>query len=144
MADPKDWSPGDLSEAQVLKALKAGSCAEAVVKMGYGDLFGMEECRILDFKTGNLRPDRAAELVRLVAEYNDFKGDDVADALLGLHEAGLIEYVIFGRAGSPVLYILPNMKALDAAKEQVRQAMSALKAVEIDDDGPYLIRAWWD
>jgi hypothetical protein len=144
MADSKDWSPGALNEAQVLKALKAGSCAEAVVKMGYGDLFGMEECRILNFLTGNLRPDRAAELVRLVVEYNDFKGDDVADALLGLHEAGWLEYVIFGRAASPVLHILPNMKLLEEAKEQVRQAMRALKAEEIDDDGPYLIRAWWE
>jgi hypothetical protein len=48
-----------------------------------------------------------ARAVALVERYNEFRGREVSEILLRLHEEGLIMELFFGREVSPVVYVKP-------------------------------------
>jgi len=129
-----------VQKENILKALKVDTLAGALVKLGYGDLFDLS-VRSLDFRTGHLGQDDAASAIRIVDSYNEFVGEDVATAVENLFADGHTRRVQFGREGSPVLYLSLTD---DGDSEEVMEAMSELKADEIDAQPGDVIRAWWD
>ena len=76
--------------------------AEEFVSIGYG-LDKERRFHSTEFLTPRLRTAQAAQLVRLVKQYNNFDGERVASAVASLR--GRVAGVEFGREGSPVLYL---------------------------------------
>jgi hypothetical protein len=131
--------------------------AEAFVRLGFGQQRGFQST---DFLTPRLRTVQAAPLIRLVGPYNDFDGERVAAAVQGLR--GRISGVLFGRAGSPVLYVeLPywthqrEETLADGPGSKISEAdhaalvaelrhlfVTELKATEFSTRGRTL-RVWW-
>ena len=80
--------------------------AEAFVRIGFG-LEPGKSFQATSFLTTRLRTIQAQPLVRLVKSYNDFNGENVAEALGRFR--GRVSAIEFGRSGSPILFIeLPH------------------------------------
>ncbi len=149
---------------KLLETTGSRNTSDFLVKL----IFGEDHCmpvRLLDTQAeayGSRVPE-LIEAVRLVRAYNNFRGDEVADALKGLHERGCISSVKFGREGSPVVYVgvpywtnqASNYDNKDVRRQyddKERKAMySAIKdglqptdpdEYDIDQFGE--VRAWWD
>lgn len=131
----------------LFEALDVATPEEALVKIGYGDLFGLP-VQLYNFRIDRLPPDRAAELLRLIGEYSDtFNGDEVADTILTMAAEGLVHYVNLGREGSPAVYVAHMLNTEDLGDPRLLRIVDFFKALgadEIEPDGPYIIRAWWD
>lgn len=129
------------------------------VDIGYGGKG--EGSRALEFKTEGLTPEEASEVAKVVSSYNEYKGKDVASAILKLR--GKVSSVEFGRENSPVLYVhipywthqVAGSKEISGrplteseGKANVDFVMSVLKKVKPDelgyDSSTNTIRAWWD
>lgn len=80
--------------------------AEQFVRIGYR-LDQQQRFQSTEFLTPRLRTSQAAQLIRLVKQYNNFEGEKVASAVSDLQ--GRVSGVEFGRERSPVLYVeLPH------------------------------------
>jgi hypothetical protein len=90
-------------EARV-RASQAAQLEDAIkfVMLGYGDEFG-SPFRSPRFRTDELNTEQTQAVVRLIREYREFRGAEVAEAL-GRFK-GQIKGYEFGREGRPVLYI---------------------------------------
>lgn len=148
----------------ILKALDTDDWLTALVKMAYGDLFGLP-VRSLTFRTEPAHPLKILPAIRQVT-MNRFNGEDVAGAIERLHEEGHLAAVEFGQEGTPVLYLtvpfFTNQKSnwipadearplsepeVNASREAVGQAMFEVRAVAVgfyDEEFRSNIRAWWD
>lgn len=138
--------------------------AEQFVKLGFGpNVLGQRGFYSTQFLTPRLSTTQAAQLVRVVTEYGNFKGKSVAEGIKRF--AGRVSAVEFGREGSPVLYIhLPywthqregplgkgaGVRIGDAEHEklvaELRQVfVGELGAQEFGPDRPNsrTIRVWW-
>jgi hypothetical protein len=158
----KEWSPIDRERA-CFDFLGVDDWDGAFVKLAYGDSFDLP-VRSLRFITERIHPVPAAALIRLIEGYNEFVGDDVAAAVLRLHEEGRLMSVEFGRESSPVLYLYmafwtnqrsnapPGVPAerlseseMNENRTVIMEAMRALQADEIDlRYQDTAVRAWWD
>jgi len=135
---------------------------ELAVKVIYGDLFGLPT-RLLVARTEETREiEELASAIELIESYNEFRGDNVANALRKMHDEGLIMSAEFGREFSPVLYVtIPywttqRTKNLDederkfspGERESMRQRIvEILQEAKPDELGGYHdwgVRAWWD
>lgn len=148
-----------------LKALGVKTWLEAFVVMGFGDVFDLP-VRSLDFRTEETRPQDLALAIRMIPGYNNFDGANVAQAVMALHERGMLMDASFGREGSPVLYLTvpywthqrSNAERFSAQGERIpdetqrayldaiNEIMRGLKADEISESEPSgnTVRAWWD
>ncbi len=146
----------------VLKALETDDWLEAMVKMVWGDDFGLP-VRSLRFLTEKAHPLKVLRAIRLIP---DFDGEAIASAIEDLHEGGHLSSVEFGRENTPVLYLWipawtnqrsnwipgdPSRKLteeeMDISRRLVGQAMVNLGADEVDFYDPethIVLRAWWD
>jgi hypothetical protein len=127
---------------EVLKATGAKDWNEAVVRLAYADLFGLPENQILNFNIRLSRPADVRRIISLIESYNKFEGEPIAEALATLMEQGTVMYVEFGREGSPVLHIFMNKPNDNRAA--MMDLFRKFGADELDEFGPWAIRAWWD
>ena len=78
--------------------------AKKFVAIGFGSRMpGKPGFQSTQFLTPRLGTRQAAELIRLVPEYGNFRGAPVADAILKFSRR--VSAIQFGREGSPVLYV---------------------------------------
>ena len=106
---------------------------------------------------------QASELVLLVPEYGPFKGAAVAKGIQSF--AGRVSGVVFGREGSPVLYVhmpywthhregpMPRPPGSKIPDSENKQLVKELRKVFVDELGaeefgpdsidPRVIRIWW-
>lgn len=95
----------------------------------------------------------AAEAIRTVDEYNYFRGEETAGAVMRIAEKDPNARFKFGREGSPVLYIetrKPRVaigvisQLLDKWREPDElQKVPGSRATNVRN-GHSLVRAWWD
>lgn len=130
----------DIRLKDVLKATKALSWEEAVVKLGYGDLFGLEKG--FDFRIRLSRPQQISHLLSLVGSYNNYDGEMLGPILAQLMADSVLMYIEFGRAGSPELFIY--MYRPEENRSRIEALARTWEADEIGEWGPYGIRLWWD
>jgi len=97
--------------------------AETFVRIGYGLEKGFQST---DFLTPRLRTVQAVPLIKMVKQYNNFAGEQVAAAVQDLR--GKVSGVEFGRDGSPVLFI-----ELPYWTHQREETMTEGMGVKIDD-----------
>lgn len=127
----------------ILKVTGAKDWKEAVVRLGYGEMFGLDPDQWFDFRGITLeRPEEVHRIVSLIDVYNDFQGEPLADVLASLIEAGKVMYVEFGRAGSPVLHVF--VRDPESNRHRVMEVLRKFGPSELDEYGPYGIRAWWE
>ncbi len=151
---------------KLLEATESENTYEFLVKIIYGEDFSLP-VRLLDTKAeayGEHVP-KLIEAVRLVDSYNEFVGEDVADALKYLHEKGCISTLKFGRENSPCAYISIPYFENQASNYVEREGYSPRKFTDYERQGMYkviertlqptkpdeydvdssgYVRAWWD
>lgn len=127
---------------EVLKATGAKDWNEAVVRLGYADMFGQPDLQILDFIIKLTKPEEIRRIVSLIDFYNNFEGENLSEVLAALVEQGRVMYVEFGRAGSPVLHVFMRNPENDRAT--MMDLLRKFGPDELDEHGPWAIRAWWD
>lgn len=125
----------------VLKATGAKDWKEAVVRLGYADMFGLPN-QILDFSIKLGTPEEVRRIISLIDSYNEFEGEPIAEALATLMERHAVMYIEFGRAGSPVILIYMRNPIND--RETMMDLLRKFGPDELGEAGPYGIRAWWD
>jgi len=130
-----------LSLKEILKAAGARTWKEAVVRLGYADVFGLED-HMFDFLVRLSDPEEAARIISEIGVYNNFDGEAVAEFVGSLMHSKVIMYVEFGRRGSPELHVY--VRDPETQKDVVREALERLGPDELEDFGPYGLRAWWD
>jgi hypothetical protein len=124
------------------------------VKLGYGLGYNVSS---LYFRTNEMLVDEACEIVKLVKDYNEFYGEEVAEVVkkIGKLWPSTHQQVAFqfGREHSPVLYIhFPYWKSqterFENRDELIRKSLDLLRTCnpdELDEDRiGYGFRAWWD
>jgi hypothetical protein len=132
--------------------------AETFVRIGFGLEKGFQST---DFLTPRLRTGQAVPLIKLVPQYNDFEGEQVAAAVQQLR--GRVSGVEFGRDGSPVLFIelpywthqreetvtegmgtkIPDVESEQFVSELRHIFVTQLKASEFSVRGRR-VRVWWN
>ncbi len=126
--------------------------------------FGLDESvnfQATQMLTPHLRTVQAQELIRMVESYNNFSGKKVADALGKFR--GVVSGVVFGREGSPVIYIhlpywthqreeaatqgrgqrIPEAETRKVIKKLEEMFIRELAADEFEVDENQ-VRVWWD
>ncbi len=125
------------------KLVNAKSEEEAVIKIGYGDLYDLD-VRLLWFRE-RINRNRVRQVLALVPSYGRFRGKKVGKELEALIDNHFVDFVYFGREYSPVLYLhLTITEDQSKAREIVEQVMRDRGAQEVQDDGLNSIRVWWD
>lgn len=127
---------------EILKATGAKTWKEAVVRFGYGDLFGLESGQFYDFVVRLGTPEEVMQIIPIIESYNEFEGEPIAEVLAQLMAEGTLMYVEFGRAGSPVLHVF--MRNPQENRAPMMEILKRFSPDELDEFGPYAIRAWWD
>lgn len=125
---------------EILKATGAKDFKEAVVRLGYGEMFGLDEH--FDFRMNIEDPEQVRRIVSLIDSYNEFEGESLAEVLASLIESGKLMYITFGRAHSPELHVF--MKNPEENRAGMMELLKRFSPDELDEYGPYGIRAWWD
>lgn len=127
---------------EILKATGAKDWKEAVTRFGYGEMFGLDPDQFFDFRVRLTNPEEVHRIISLIESYNDFEGEPLAEALSSLMADGKIMYVEFGRAGSPELHVF--VRNPEVNKGPMTEVLRKFGPSELDEYGPYGIRAWWD
>src|SRR5687768_14366967 len=126
------------------------------VMLGYGEDFGLGVSS-LNFTTNGMLINEACDIVRLVKEYNNYEGREVAKVLREISELWPSEHqqvtFRFGREHSPVLYVhfpywKSNTERFENREELIKKSIDLLKTVhpdELNDDKVgFETRVWWD
>ncbi len=129
---------------KVLEATGAKDWNEAVVRLGFGPQFGLSpDYQILDF---TVRLGKPADIRRIISQINfanDWKGgDSLAEVLAALVEHGDVMYVEFGRKNGAVLHVF--MRNPETDRDTMMDLLRKYGPNELDEYGPWGIRAWWD
>jgi hypothetical protein len=127
--------------SEILKATGAKDWKEAVVRLGYADMFGLGN-HILAFRVNIEKPEEVRRIVSLIDFYNNFEGAPLAEMLASLIESGKVMYITFGRAYSPGLHVM--VKNPEENRAMVTELLKGFAPDELEEYGPYGIRAWWD
>lgn len=127
---------------EILKATGAKDWKEAVARFGFGEMFGLEHNQWFDFIIRLSTPEEIRRILPLPWQYGNFDGEKLAEALAALHEAGRIMYLEFGRRGSPELHVF--MRNPEGDREPLTDLLQMFGPDELEEYGPYGIRAWWD
>jgi hypothetical protein len=151
---------------KLLEATESQNVTEALVKMIYGEDFGLP-IRLLDTQA-EARGETVLDLANAIEKirgYNEFRGSRVAEAVRSLHHQGYVMDAKFGREGSPVLYVNPPYwenqasnyvrkdgysprKFQDEEREKmylaIGEALHKTKPDELGIDQFGYVRAWWD
>jgi len=129
---------------EVLKVTGAQDWNEAIVRLGFGPQFGLPpDYQILDFTVRLSKPGDIRRIVSQVNFGNDWKGGDpLAEVLAALVEYGTVMYIEFGRRNGEVLHVY--MRNPQADRETMMDLLKRYEPDELDEYGPYGIRAWWD
>lgn len=133
----------NIKAKDILKATGAKDWKEAIVKLGYGERFGLGlEDRILDFSVKLGTPEEVLRIMSQIDAYNNFRGEELAEVIATLMHQGTIMYVEFGRRGSPELHVF--MRNPEDDRQKMMDLLTKFSPDELDEAGPYGIRAWWD
>lgn len=127
---------------EVLKATGAKDWKEAVARLGFGEMFGLEDNQWFDFIIRLEKPEQVLRILPLPWQYGNFEGEKLAETLAALMESGAIMYVEFGRRGSPELHVFMREPAQN--REPMTDLLKLFEPDELEEYGPYGIRAWWD
>lgn len=127
---------------EILKATGAKDWKEAVVRFGYGEMFGLADDQWFDFIIRLVTPEEIRRIMPLIDFYNEFEGESLSDVLAALMENGTIMYLEFGRRGSPELHVF--MRNPETNREPMTALLKRFSPDELEEYGPYGIRAWWD
>lgn len=128
--------------SEILKATGSKDWKEAVVKLGYGEMFGLGHDQHFDFRINLDKPEQVRRIVSLVNFYGTLEGVSLAQMLAMLMEDGVVMYISFGRAYSPELHVF--MKNPEGNRAAVTELLQGFAPKELEEYGPYGIRAWWD
>lgn len=127
---------------EVLKATGAKDWKEGVARLGFGEMFGLEDNQWFDFIIRLTTPEEITRILPLPWQYGNFEGQKLAEALAALMQAGRIMYLEFGRKGSPELHVFMRHPEVD--REPFMDLLKMFEPNELEEYGPYGIRAWWD
>lgn len=128
--------------SEILKATGAKSFKEAVVKLGYGEEYGLADNEWFNFRIRLNNPEEIMRILPLPWQYENFDGGNLAEVLATLMQQGTVMYVEFGRANSPELIVF--MRTPETNRETMMDILRTYNPDELGEFGPYGIRAWWD
>jgi hypothetical protein len=127
---------------EILKATGAKDWKEAVARFGFGEQFGLDSDQWFDFIIRLTTPEEIMRIMPLPWQYGNFEGEKLAEILASLMKQGIVMYVEFGRRGSPELHVF--MRDPENAREPMMDMLKRFSPDELEEYGPYGIRAWWD
>lgn len=127
---------------EILKATGAKDWKEAVVRLGYGEMFGLDDDQWFDFIIRLSKPEEVMRILPLPWQYGNFEGEKLAEVLASLIQSNTVMYIEFGRRGSPELHVFLREPGVN--REPVTDLLKMFNPDELEEYGPYGIRAWWD
>lgn len=127
---------------EILKATGAKDWKEAVARFGFGEMFGLADDQWFDFIIRLTTPEEIMRIMSLVGQYGEFDGENLGEVLASLMQQGTVMYVEFGRRASPELHVF--MKNPEINREAMMALLQKYGPSELEEYGPYGIRAWWD
>lgn len=142
-----------------IKKLPVDEKRKVFLGLGYG--VAGEGTRSLDFRTENLSPKLAKEMVKIIRYYNNFDYKKVNKALSKIQNK--VDGIEIGRENSPVMYLYipywiegtkrkPRRKLENYERVEIyNQIKDAFKEAKVDEvsemegvEAPYKVRLWWD
>jgi len=126
----------------ILKATGAKDWKEAIARLGYGEQFGLSDTDLFDFIVRLEKPEQVLRILPLPWQYENYDGEHLAEMLSSLMQEGTVMYVEFGRRGSPELHVF--MRNPETNRAPMTELLKRFGPDELEEYGPYGIRAWWD
>jgi lysyl-tRNA synthetase class I len=126
---------------ELLKLFEAKNLYEVAVKLIYGEEFGIPFRHLSTLVETDRHFDELIEAISLVKSYNEFEGEKVSSFLKRYKNA--IDYIAFGREGSPLLLIHVR-KGFEDKEKLLEEAKEELVPDEINIDKENYVRLWWD